>query len=130
MSNQLTFGTCPKTFASRRGLFLHKQAHSGVKYNCPQCNKSFSQNGSLKRPPLFTVGRNRTSAHCATFRVARLPTSKHILRCTPGKNYITTINANIKHHNQATCKRTRRRTRVKSHRDVLCASIRAFKLLI
>ena len=41
MSKQISCDLCPKTFASRSGLFYHKQMHSGVqKYFCEQCNQS------------------------------------------------------------------------------------------
>ena len=42
MPNKISCNLCPKTFASSNSLFFHKQIHSGVKYNCPECNKSFS----------------------------------------------------------------------------------------
>ena len=48
MPKQLSCDVCPKTFARRSHLLRHNQAHGGVKYNCPLCNKSFSQNTSLK----------------------------------------------------------------------------------
>ena len=48
MPNRISCDMCPKTFASRSGLSLHKQIHSGVKkYICPQC-ESFSHNAHLK----------------------------------------------------------------------------------
>ena len=48
MPKQLSCDVCPKTFARRSHLLRHNQAHGGVKYNCPLCNKLFSQNTSLK----------------------------------------------------------------------------------
>ena len=106
--------------------------------------------------PSFTVGRNRTSAHSATFHATTLPPSENTWRNTPGKNStiaiivnikqqvqatwrsisrstqekncINAINVNTKQQYQETCKGTRRLTLVKSHRDVQCASIHAFKL--
>ena len=48
MPKQLSCDVCPKTFARKSHLLRHNQAHGGVKYNCPLCNKSFSQNTSLK----------------------------------------------------------------------------------
>ena len=46
----------PRTFASGPALFYHKQTHSGVQYNCPQCNKSFTKDSSLKTHSLIHAG--------------------------------------------------------------------------
>ena len=48
IAKQLSCDAGLKTFARRSHLLRHKQAHGGAKYNCTLCNKSFSQNTSLK----------------------------------------------------------------------------------
>ena len=48
IAKQLSCDACLKTFARRSHLLRHERAHGGVKYNCTLCNKSFSQNTSLK----------------------------------------------------------------------------------
>ena len=79
--------------------------------------------------PSFTVGRHHKTAHIATIPVMMLPTSKGISRCTPGKNCTIAINVNMKQQMQATCKGTRRRTLVKSHRGAHHAIIQASQLV-
>ena len=38
---------CPKTFTSSKSFWQHKQIHIGAnKYNCSQCEKSFSRQGN------------------------------------------------------------------------------------
>ena len=50
MADRKSCDLCPKTFAGSGGLYNHRQTHSGgKKYNCSQCNKSFSQAGDLKK---------------------------------------------------------------------------------
>ena len=59
MTKQISCDLCPEIFTSRRGLYYHKQIHSGVKikkYNCLQCNKSFSTNSNLNIHSLIHSG--------------------------------------------------------------------------
>ena len=59
MTKQISFDLCPEIFTSRRGLSYHKQLHRGVKikkYNCLQCNKSFSTNSNLNIHSLIHSG--------------------------------------------------------------------------
>ena len=77
----------------------------------------------------FTPGRSRTSAPSAAIHAMILPPSKGISTSTPGKICTIAISVNIKQHNQATWRGTRKRTLVKSLTDAQCASIRAFKLV-
>ena len=55
MENQRSCDLCPKTFASRRGLYYHKLTHNNgeKKFNCARCNKSFNR-AILLRSHLFT----------------------------------------------------------------------------
>ena len=54
MAERKSCDLCPKNFADSSGLFHHMQTHSeGKKYNCSQCNKSFSRNGQLKTHSLI-----------------------------------------------------------------------------
>ena len=68
MLKQISCYLCPKTFARRGRMFNQKQTHNVVKYNCPQCKRSFSHNHQLKK---CTVGRNCTSAYNATNHLAK-----------------------------------------------------------
>ena len=159
MSKEISCDECPKTFASRSGLSQHKQTQSGVKRSsCPKCNMSFTQNSKLKRHSLIHTGEtpyqctqcdfscnrshtlklhtkkhtgeNFTNAINATIRLIILPASKGTSRNTLGKICIIAINVNIKQHNQVPCKRTRRRTLVKSQTNAHHASIRVSQLVI
>ena len=44
---------CPKTFTDRSSLYHHKKTHAGVKFNWPQCDKSFSLKHHLKTHSLI-----------------------------------------------------------------------------
>ena len=153
MPKPTTCDSCPKMFASKSSLSSHKKTHNGVRYNCTQCNKSFSQKTNLKthflihsgekshkckqcnysssRPSDLRMhimthkGKKRTSAHSATIHAVIPQPSKRITRSTLGINFIIAINVNIKQHNQATWRRTRRRTRGKSHKGAQYASFQA-----
>ena len=45
-----------KLIKSRGDLVRHKQAHNEVRYNCLQCDKSFSRKGDLKRHSIIHTG--------------------------------------------------------------------------
>ena len=73
---------------------------------------------------------SRMQSMHATIRLIIQPASKGTSRNTLGKICIIAINVNIKQHNQVPCKRTRRRTLVKSQTDAHHASIRVSQLVI
>ena len=77
----------------------------------------------------FTVGRNCTSAHSATFHARRLPTSKDISASTLKKNSTIAINAAFLAPYLLTPKRTSRGTLVKKHTRAHRAIIRAIELV-
>ena len=127
MPKDTSCDVCQNNFASRKSLSHHKKTHSGVKkYNYAQCNKTFLI--TWKLTPLFTVEKNRTSAHSASFHAARLPPSNSILRGTLGKNFTIAINVSMKQQDQTTYKCTRRLTLEKNHIDAWHAIIQALAL--
>ena len=71
IAKQLSCDACLKTFARRSHLLRHERAHGGVKYNCTLCNKSFSQNTSLKTTPAYILGRHLTTAYSAANHLVR-----------------------------------------------------------
>ena len=98
---------CPKTFASRMGLWLHQQTHKGVKkYNCPKCNKSFTRTDLLKaHSPIHTGEKSHkcTQRNYSVNQVSNL--RKHILRHNGEKphhcnqcEYLTNDSGNLNVH--------------------------------
>ena len=114
-----------KTFASSGGLSLHKQTHSGKRYNCSQCNKSFSNNGSLKTHSLIHTGEKPN----ATIQPMLLPIYKSTFGNTLERNHMNAINATILQLNQANLSATTGPTLEKSHSSVTSATTLALLLV-
>ena len=57
MANIRSCDLCPKTFASRSGLYFHNLTHTGDKrHKCDQCNKSFTKRHRWKEHVLTHIG--------------------------------------------------------------------------
>ena len=133
MADRKSCDLCPKTFASSGSLYTHRQTHSvsgGKRYNCSQCNKSFSQAVHLKRHFLIHTGEKPYKCRKCNYSTNHASHLKITLWNTQERNHIDAINATILQFGQAIWSSTKGPTLGKSLTDAHCVSIPALKLVI